>query len=190
MKLRLRLLVVGALVAVLAVGGWLLARNAMARREAALTRSTIDLLPNVAQRIQNFHRVKVEDGRKVWEVAAREAQYLESEETVVVSEPLLSLYLKDGRTVALRGHGGKVFLDGRELDRVELDGDIEVTLGDYALRTDQARYEAASDRIIAPGEVHISGSDFEVHGERMEVEVGAQRLTLTKRIDMTLWPKT
>jgi len=43
------------------------------------------VLPNVAQRIQNFHRVKVDNGRKVWEVSAREAQYLENEEVVVVA---------------------------------------------------------------------------------------------------------
>src|SRR5260221_6922111 len=107
MRTRLRWLVVAVLVVVLATGAWLLRRGVVARRHADQTRTILEVLPNVAQRIQNFHRVKVENGRKVWEVSAREAQYLESEEVVVVDAPVVEVFLKDGRTVALRGAGGE-----------------------------------------------------------------------------------
>ena len=189
-RTRLRLLVVAVLLVVLGAGAWLLARNAVARRQAELRRVTVELLPNVAQRIENFHRVKVDNGRKVWEVSAREAQYLEADGVVVVQSPQVSVFLKDGRTVTLQGRAGKVYLKERELQRVELEGEIEVGLGEYTMRTDHARYEADDDRIIAPGAVEISGDNLEIHGEQMEVSVTAQRLKLTRQIDMTLWPKT
>jgi hypothetical protein len=93
--------------------------------------------------------VKIDNGRKVWEVSAREAQYLESEEVVVVDAPVLEIFFKDGRSVSLRGDGGKVFLKGRELQRVEIQGAIEVQLGEYTLQTDAVRYEAERGVIIA-----------------------------------------
>ena len=190
MRTRLRWLVVALLVVVLATGAWLLQRGFAARRRAEQTRIIADVLPNVAQRIQNFHRVKVDNGRKVWEVSAREAQYLEGEEVVVVDAPVLELFLQDGRTVALRGVGGKVFLKDKELQRVELAGDIQVQLDEYALSTDTARYEAERGVIIAPGQVHITGSDFEMQGQRMEVDVSAHQMVLSAGVQTTMWPRS
>jgi LPS export ABC transporter protein LptC len=190
MRRRLRWLVMGVLVVVLAAGAWLLQRGYAARQRAQQTRPIIDALPNVAQRIQNFHRVKVENGRKVWEVSAREAQYLEEEQLVVIEAPVVEVFLADGRTVALRGKGGKVFLADRELKRVELEGDIDIQLGDYAMHTDAAHYEAERGMIIAPGQVRITGAGFELQGERMEVNVSAQQLVLSERVQTTLWPRT
>ena len=190
MRTRLRWLVVALLVAVLAAGGWLLQRDFAARRRAEHARPIVDVLPNVAQRIQDFHRVKVDNGRKVWEVSAREAQYIEADQVVVVEVPVVQVFLEDGRTVALRGQSGKVFLDGKELQRVELVGDIEVQLGEYTMRTDAARYESERGVIVAPGRVQITGSGFQLQGESMEVNVDAQRLLLSKQVETTLWPRS
>jgi len=190
MRTRLRWLVVALLVLVLAAGAWLLKGDIEARRRAEQARPILDALPNVAQRIQDFHRVKIDNGRKVWEVSAREAQYLESEDVVVVDAPLLEVFLRDGRSVSLRGANGKVFLKDRELQRVEFAGDIQVWLGEYALSTDTAHYEADRGVIIAPGPVRIAGRDFELIGEHMEVVVADQRVAVSSKVQTTLWPRS
>ena len=190
MRTRLRWLVVAVLAVVLGAGTWLLQRDFAARRRADQARALVDVLPNVAQRIQNFHRVKVDNGRKVWEVSAREAQYVENEQVVLVEAPVVEVFLQDGRTVALRGASGKVFLAERELQRVELRGNIDMQLGDYAMQTEEASYEAERGVIIAPGPVRISGSGFELQGERMEVNVAAQQLMVSERVQTTMWPRT
>jgi len=190
MRTRIRWLVVALLALVLAGGAWLLQRDFADRQRAEQTKLLVDVLPNVAQRIQNFHRVKVDNGRKVWEVSAREAQYLDTEEVVVVEAPVVEVYLQDGRTVALKGDGGKVYLKDKELQRVELQGAIDVSLGDYVLHTETARYEADRSTIVAPGVVRITGSGFELQGEHMEVDVTAQQLALSQRVKTTLWPRS
>ena len=58
----------------------------------------------------------------MWEVSAREAQYRDTEQQVVVDDPVVEVFLEDGRAVALRGANGRVFLEGKELQRVELAG--------------------------------------------------------------------
>jgi LPS export ABC transporter protein LptC len=190
MRARLRLVIALVIVAALGAGAWLLVREAAERRRAAASREIIDVLPDVAQRIQNFRRVKVEDGRKVWEVSAAEAQYREGEGLVAVREPAVALFLRDGREVSMRGTSGTIFLDGKELRRVEVEGAIDVQLGEYGLTTERASYEADRDVVLAPGAVRIRGKGVDVQGERLEVEVGAQRMRLTQGVQMTLWPKT
>jgi LPS export ABC transporter protein LptC len=188
MRKRARRLILALVVLLLGSGAWLLGRVIWEQRADDLAQQALDLLPQVAQRIRDFHRVKVDDGRKVWEVAAAEAQYFQEEQVVVVKKPLISFYMKDGRTVALRGDEGTVRLGKRDLQEVELSGDIEVDLGEYALNADAARYEREPGLILAPGPVRIRSDDFVLHGRGMQVDVDKQRLTLDEQVEMTLWP--
>jgi LPS export ABC transporter protein LptC len=188
MRKRARRLILFAVVLLLAGGGWLLGRTLWQRRAEDLAQQALDLLPQVAQRIKDFHRVKVDGGRKVWEVAAKEAQYFQEDQLVVVKQPLVSFYVKDGRVVSLRGDEGKVMLGKRDLQQVEVSGGIEVDLGAYALSADYARYEREPGVIIAPGDVHIRSDDLDLHGRDMRIDVEQQRLTLNERVETTLWP--
>lgn len=190
MRKRLRRLVVGSLVLLLLVGAAMLARNFWEQRKVELALEAIELLPDVAQRIQDFHRVKVDDGRKVWEVAAKEARYFEGDGVVAVEDPVVSVFFEEGRSVSLQGRSGKVILDGADVDRVEIEGEIDVKLNEYALSTESAYYEANTDRIIVPGAVRVESKQLQIDGNEMEIEVGAQRLRVNDGVHMTLWPKS
>lgn len=178
------------MVVVLAAGGALLGRDLWEQKKQDLALQALDILPDVAQRIRNFHRVKVEEGRKVWEVSAREAQYYEDEGVVSVEEPKVELFFEEGRTVAFSGRTGRVLLDGKDLSSVEVRGDIEVKFAGYEMRTDFARYDVAAEKIVAPGAVHITGEGLELNGEQMEVELPTQRLRVSGDVRMNLWPKS
>lgn len=166
----------------------MLGRELWRQRRDDLGRRALDLLPNVAQRIRDFHRVKVEDGRKVWEVSAKEAQYYQEEQLILVKLPVVSFFLEDGRVVALRGTEGKVVLGDRDLRRVELDGEIRMQLGDYSLEADYARYDREPNLVTAPGVVRVHGAEFDLRGKGMEVRVDDQRLTISEQVETTLWP--
>jgi LPS export ABC transporter protein LptC len=179
---RLRLLLGGVLVLALAGVGLQLLHNRWMQRLRSLRTAELDFLPEVAQRIQNFRRVKMDGDRKEWEVAAREAQYFEDDHEIVVTGPEVSFYLEDGEgTVSLRGEHGRIRLDGREMDRVELEGGIEVHFQDYLVRTDRAVYERAADTVVSPA-VTISGNGIELRGGRMTIEMGAQTVRLDGKV--------
>jgi LPS export ABC transporter protein LptC len=132
--------------------------------------------------------VKVQDGRKVWEVAAQDAQYFEEEKTVVVRDAVVQWFMKDGRTVGLSGAEGRIFLEGREVTRVDLQGDITVTLADYVVRAQSASYDRQRELISAPGLVDIEGRALHLRGDGMEVDVEAQRVRLLHNVSMHLQP--
>jgi LPS export ABC transporter protein LptC len=175
------------LVATVAGVGVQLARSQWVQHLRRLKTGQIEFLPEAAQRIQNFRRVKMEGGRKAWEVAAREAQYFEDDHEIVVQEPEVSFYLKDGEgTVSVTGTTGRIVLEGREMDRVELEGGIQVRFKDYLVRTDRAVYERSTDTVVSPAVVSITGDGVALTGSGMTVEMGSQRVRLQGDVETVL----
>ena len=183
--LRAALLVVVS--AALAGIGYLVSRNVIARRVHGLEALGRDFLPHVAQRIQNFRRVKVEHGRTVWEITAREAQYFEQDNQIVVLEPRMTFFMKeDGRATHVSGAEGRLTLDGRELQRVTLKGSVAVRLDDMEMQTDEATYDKTRDLITAPGIVTMRGRALQVQGRGMEIDVGPQHVRLLEDVHTTV----
>jgi LPS export ABC transporter protein LptC len=184
-RLRAALLVVVA--AALGGIGYLVSRNVIARRADPLRALALDMLPEVAQRIQNFRRVKVEKGRTVWEITAKDAQYFAQTDEIVVHEPRVRLYLEDGgRECQIVGAEGRLALDGRELRGVTLRGGVEVTLDDLRLETEEATYDRERDLITSPANVVIRGRALEVRGRGMEISVGPQQVRLLDDVHTTV----
>jgi LPS export ABC transporter protein LptC len=179
-----RVLLIGVLTA---LGGiaYLVLSSVSARIDPV--RVAADLLPQVAQRIQNFRRVKVKDGRTVWEITADDAQYFEDDNQIIVHEPRVTFFLKDGgRPCHISGSEGKLSLDGREIDSVTIGGGVSVALDDLVLETDEATYDRERDLITSPGAVVVRSRSLEVHGKGMEISVGPQQLRLLGDVHTTV----
>jgi LPS export ABC transporter protein LptC len=178
------LIVVGA-----ALGGigYLVSRNVVAHRGNPLAELGSDFLPQVAQRIQNFRRVKVEHGRMVWEITAKDAQFFEPENQIVVLEPQVTFFMKEqGRQAHLRGAEGRITLAGHEMSALMLRGTVVVQLGDMQLETEEATYDRTKDLITSPGDVTIHGRALDVRGRGMEVQVGPQQMRLLRDVHTTV----
>ena len=188
MRKRLRFSVVLLLLGLLAGVGFLVGRSLWQQRKQDLVQKGLEFLPGVSQHIQDFRRVKIQDGHKVWEVAADDAQYFDEDKTVVIRGAVLQWFLKDGRVIGLKGDQGRVFLDGHEIARIEVEGEIAVTFADYVVRTARATYDNRRELISAPGAIEISGRALQLHGDGMEVDVDTQRLTLLQNVSMQLQP--
>lgn len=188
MRVQLRRIAVLLVVLLLGSGTALVARHLWRQREADLGQAFVEVLPNVAQRIQNFHRVKVDGDRKVWEIAAREAQYDDVHRVATVEEPLVSFYFKDGSALGLRGRRGRISMDERELRDVEVSGDIRVEIGAYSVTTESARYDHAEEAIVAPSPVRIVGGELEIEGNSMRIDLAARTLKLAGKVRTTLRP--
>ena len=176
-RLRAALLLVVA--AALGGIGYLVSRNVAARRTDPWRELGADFLPQVAQRIQNFRRVKVKDGRTVWQVTAKDAQYFEKSNQIVVREPRMTLYLEGSRGEAvIAGDEGHLVLDGKDLQSLTLRGKVSLQMDEMELDTDEATYDRAQDLLTAPGQVTIRGRTLEVQGRGMRVNVGPQLVHL------------
>ena len=136
------------------------------------------------QRMQDFRRVKMQDGKKVWEIAATQARFFEDRREVIVESPNVSLYVDSGEVIALRCREGRIQLGegSQEVVRMELSGDLEMQIGEYFLKTQQAIYDSAQNTISAPDAVQIIGRGLTVEGRGYQVAVGEKRMTLQSEV--------
>lgn len=169
-----RVLIVGVMLALGGIG-FLLGRSMVGQQQAKAPAPT-DLEPDVTQRIKEFRRVKVKDGRKEWELTAQQAEFFTEQGEVAITGPKLAFYGGEGRDVEVKGRDGRVFLTNGDVQRIELSGGIDVTVGDYFVETDSAVYFQNINSIAAPGEVRLKGSDIALTGQAMLLELGSQRV--------------
>ncbi|MBI3300583.1 MAG: LPS export ABC transporter periplasmic protein LptC [Deltaproteobacteria bacterium] len=187
---QMRFVVAVAATLVFIVVGYYLTVTLRAQRhsERQLKQWAADLSPEAAQRMQNFRRTKIRDGKKVWEIAARQASYSEDSNEILVEAPEVSLYLSDGEVIALRCQEGRVHLDSgeQEVTRMELIGNLEIRIGDFSVKTPAAVYESEHNTISSPGPVQITGRGFSVEGQGYTVDVTDKRLTLNADVRTTV----
>ena len=184
-RLRVALLaVVAAALAGIGLATW---QNMRTRQPRTVADLGADFLPDVAQHIRNFRRVKVKDGKAVWEVQADDAQYTDGDKQVVVRKPRVTFYLEgENRRAQLVGAEGRLTLDGKELTAVTITGDVVLLLDELEFRTEQALYDNATDRIAAPGVVTIRGKTLDVRGLGLEVDVTPKRVRLLREVHTVL----
>ena len=188
-RLRAGLLVVVAMA--LTGIGYRVWRNVAERTPRSLGELGVELIPEVAQHMQNFHRIKVKNGRTEWEIKADDAQYYQKQNEIVVRVPEVTIYTEEGVQRAwLTGKEAHLGLvdDGKEVGSMELRGDVILWLDDLELRTDTATYDRDRDLITAPGAVIITGRTMNVNADGMEVDVTPQHIRLLENVHTLLKP--
>ena len=188
-RLRAGLLVVVAMA--LTGIGYRVWRNVAERTPRSLGELGVELIPEVAQHMQNFHRIKVKNGHMEWEIKADDAQYYQKQNEIVVLVPEVTIYTEEGVQRAwLTGKEAHLGLvdDGKEVGSMELRGDVVLWLDDLELRTDTATYDRDRDLITAPGAVTITGRTMNVNADGMEVDVTPQHIRLLENVHTLLKP--
>lgn len=181
LKIALIVLVLSGLTGI----GFLIGQTMIQQQRVAERTEATMLSPDIAQSIREFRRVKVEEGRTVWDLQADKADFLD-EGRVVVEVPRVSFFADDGQSVALSGKTGEVRLEGQEVGRIDLAGGIEVTVGQYRLQTPSASWVGRSNRVIATAGVDLRGGGVEITGERMVVDLGTRSVVFMNDVRTVL----
>lgn len=145
----------------------------------------------VSQRMSEFRRIKMKDGRKVWEIAARQARYLADTNTVVIDSPEISFYFQDGETVELNCREGTIHLheETQDLVRIDLNGDLTMQVGDVSFTTDRAVYDHQDNTIVSDGVLNVAGEGYTATGRGYSVTVDTKRLVLDADVRTTVTRK-
>ena len=148
----------------------------------------LDSIPDSALQIKDFRRAKIEDGRKLWELFGDEANYFKEQKEAVIQRPRFFYYNKDGETTETTGDRARLFFDDKELDKMQLEGGIQVTFQGYVLKSEEATYFADTGRIVLPKRARVTGNGLEVEGSRMEVELEVKKVRLLQNVKTKIEP--
>lgn len=148
----------------------------------------LDSLPESALEVKDFHRTQVKDGRKLWEVSGEEVRYLKTEKEVVIKRPKLVFYRQNGESLEVTGNQGRIFFSGEEMERVHLEGAMEVNYSGFILKAHELLYVKGKDMIVLPGRVTLTGKGMELEGVGMEISLHEEKLRLQRQVRTKLEP--
>ncbi len=187
-----RLILLLVIVASLGGVGYKVTETIIANKLRAIRRNpleALDYLPESALRIKDFHRAKIEDGRKVWEIFGDEANYYKEQKEAVVTKPRFYFYDNKGEVAETSGEVARIFLNEKELEKMELQGGIQVSYQGYVLKSDEAIYLAATDQIVLPSRAVLISEGLELEGSSMEVELQDRKVRLLHNVKTKIEPE-
>jgi LPS export ABC transporter protein LptC len=148
----------------------------------------LEYLPDSALKIKDFHRAKIEEGRKVWELYGDEANYFKEQKEAVIKKPRFYYYNKKGEIAETTGDTAHLFFNEREMEKMQLEGGIQVTYQGYLLKSEKATYLAAEEKIVLPTRTTVAGSGVELEGSRMEIELESKKVRLLQNVKTKIEP--
>ena len=148
----------------------------------------LEYLPESALHVKDFRRAKVENGRKIWEVMGEEADYYKDQKQAVIKKPRFVYYDRDGEAAETRGEVARMFLGDKELEKLQLEGGIQVSYQDYTLKSEEAIFFPEEQRILLPKRTTLVGGGFELEGSSMEIELESRKVRLQHNVKTKIEP--
>jgi len=183
-----RFLLGAVLIVALAGLGLSLTRRASVSELVSTSFLASQALPELLQRIRNFHRVITREGRKVLEVSASEASYFKNDKAIEIVAPKVVFYEGGERVGEVSATRGRLFLDGTDVQSVEVSGEVLFELGRLRLMTDNLTYDKASSHINAHGVARVSAAELDLTGTDMTVDMLNRSVVIGTGVSMTLRP--
>ena len=187
-----RVILLVAILLSLAGVGYKVAETVIANKLRDIRRNPLEALnylPESALHMKDFHRSKIEDGRKVWEIFGDEANYYKEQKEAVVQKPRFYFYDKKGQIAEATGDVARIYLNDKELDKMELQGRIQVSYQGYVLKSEEAIYMPAKDQIVLPSKAVMVSEGLELEGSSMEVELQGKKVRLLRNVKTKLEPE-
>jgi len=141
--------------------------------------------------LQDFHRVEVKNGARVWEVMAKDAKYYADDAITHVNDASVVIYRSGQSSIELSSKAARLYLDdkSRGVDRVHLEGETKVTINQSLhVESELATYDSKGSVVTVPGEALVSGDGFEIHGRGLAFDVVSEQISINSDVHSIFLP--
>ena len=136
----------------------------------------MDALPKGADiALGEIRHTSVKDGRKEWSLEASSANYSNSAKEALFNDVQVTFFLESDREVVVKGRQGRLKTDTND---IEISGAVSVRDAEYEIDAEQMTYDHVHRKIDIPVPVKITGRTFELHADRMTVDLQAETALL------------
>jgi len=168
----------------LAIG--LVVNQQRANRSAPAEKPAAKAEPDV--QAEDLELVQGSEGKELWRIRAKTAQYSLDQRIVQVLRPQLSAYVgADREEVFIKSDSGEVNQSGNTLT---LRDNIAGRYGDFALSSDVFDYIGAMKKAYFKGRVIITRPDFTVNATTVEINMETRELTAAGGVSAELIPSS
>jgi len=135
---------------------------------------------------EDLELVQGSEGKELWRVRAKTAQYSTDQRIVQVLRPQLSAYVgEDRQEVFVRSDTGEINQQG---NTVTLHDNISGRFGAFALTSDVLDYIGAMKKVYLKGRVVVTRPDFSVNATTVEINLDTHELTAAGGVSAVLTP--
>lgn len=135
---------------------------------------------------EDLELVQGADGKVLWRVRAKSAQYSLDQRIVQVLTPQLTAYVgADRQEVFIKSDIGEVNQQGNTMT---LRNNITGRFGSFVLTADEFDYIGAMKKIYLKGQVSVSRPDFSVNATTVEINLDTRELTAAGGVTAELIP--
>ena len=141
--------------------------------------------------LADFHRSEIDkDGRKVWEVKAKQGQYFPASNSAEVKDATVWFYREDQENaVVIKTDEATLFLNGTELTRANLYGNVSMDYaGEFLVTTAEAIYMKSENKVYAPGFVNIKNERYDIQGKELNAMLENRHFELQHEVESVLHP--
>lgn len=147
---------------------------------------TAEGLPQLLQRIRDFHRVVTRKGEKILEISAKEASYFRDRSAVEIREPHLVFFHGGEEVGSIDAEKGWVVIEETDLVSADLEGNVRLTLTKFSISAEAMRYDRREHKISARGQAEVRAPELELRGRDLLFDLRSHRLTVGSRVEMKL----
>jgi LPS export ABC transporter protein LptC len=133
--------------------------------------------------IGKIRQTATRDGRKEWSLEANSAQYMETENKVILKELSVTFFLENGGEVYLEADQGTL---QTETNDIEFSGNVVIKNKDYRMKTERLNYRHDRRVIFSNVPVHISGDSAELSADSVSYDLNVDKIVLTGQVEATL----
>lgn len=139
--------------------------------------------------LKDFHRAETKDGKKLWEVKAKEGTYIPEENAANITDATLFFYHKKRKPVKMTAPTSVIHLDGTSLSYAEMTGGVTIKAErNTILKTKKAIYNKKTEMITAPGKVHITSEMGKISGNQLSANVTTREIKILNNVKTTIVP--
>ncbi len=148
----------------------------------------LDVVPEAELQLKSFRHSKVEAGRKLWEVTGDEAVYLKDNKEALITRPRLTFYHESGEPIQVQGDQGRLFLVQREIEKIQLQGNVEVHYQGYILKTDEIVYFQKGGQVVSESKVDMIGTGLTMEGIGADISLKDETIRLHQKVKTRIEP--
>jgi LPS export ABC transporter protein LptC len=159
----------------------------MSLRTLAVESLSDEALPELLQRLRDFHRVVTRNGEKVLEISAKEASFFRDSSAVQIVAPRVAFFDKGEQVGEISGGAGSMVVDNGNLLSVEVTDGVKLSFVQFEITTDDVFYNREAGVVVIRGPATLKSDQFAVTGTGMTLDLGEQMLKIPESVRMRVF---
>ncbi|HMO18639.1 MAG TPA: LPS export ABC transporter periplasmic protein LptC [Oligoflexia bacterium] len=157
----------------------------LSHNAASISESEFESMDRAQVVINLFNRSEFKEGKRSWNVDAKTARYLSSENVILLDTPNMTIFRdKNEPPTTVNAKSARLHVVDGQVISALLQGDVKIAPSpDLSIFTAVAEYRQSDGRLITPDRVYIKGPAYEISGERMDLAVERGFVSIYEKVE-------